>query len=344
MRNQFKSTCLLYSSAVASFLWLTFAFSSEFPPPATRHWRATVHSNAAVAPSAWTNAYGRFHLLESPDTIRPLYSWTDYQGSNRTFTVEVGAAARREAVEAGSISPGQRRDFIAQALPNVEAECPQILEAIRNRRGPVHLPSYGTASLSERTRFFQWLEETEADYLAAAGFGRDRSGRLTVEYCRFVKRQMPSVKPIADEMIQRGAVEKITWSALVYRAMSLVHCMEYEVPPNLEGGRFIYGIWSPLDAFCRGRGDCDTKAVLFSSVVNHFQDTRCAVVTIPGHAFNGMLGWHKRLPSDFVLQHRGVDLLLLDITDFSTYPAWARIHGSDRENLREKKPEVYETW
>ena len=145
-------------------------------------------------------------------------------------------------------------------------------------------------------------------------------------------------------MIRDGANDGMTWNALTHTLMSLVHFIRYEIPPITEHGRYIQGLRPPLDLLCRGSGDCDSKAALFCAIARHFKDTRPAVVVIPGHAFNGLLGWHKRLPQDTVLRHRGVDMLLLDLTGMSNYGAAGMIHEADRQHLRQRMPKVYEAW
>jgi hypothetical protein len=67
------------------------------------------------------------------------------------------------------------------------------------------------------------------------------------------------------------------------------------------------------------------------------------IVTIPGHAFSGIIGMHKRLPQDFILSYRGADILLLDLTNAAEPDDAALLTEYNKEHMRNRFPEVYET-
>ena len=346
MTRQPTACFLLFVAGLMSLLFLGVASLREPQPVAGRVSNVWKNPRVQAQPpsNGWKNAYGNFQRLEKPETLALIYIWTGYRGTEQTFQIDISKAACTRAVQANGITPTQRSTFFAVApQPSTDA-WREVQDALRKERGPVHLAEYAVLPSNVRKEFFQWLEKTETAFLASRNFERVRKGRLTIDYSGFVRSHMQSVKPIADAMLQMGVDEKMTWFWLKHRLMSLIHNLEYELPPTMENGCYINGIWAPLDAFCRGRGDCDTKAVLFSAVVNHLNETKCAIVVIPGHAFNGLVGWHKRLPGDTVIKHRGVDMMLLDLTDHSTYSTMGRIHNADQQSLREQKPEVYETW
>jgi hypothetical protein len=248
-------------------------------------------------------------------------------------------------VRYGTSAAGRRAFFNSRLRLDTPA-AQAVAEGLRQQRGPVHLEAYDVLPPETYRRFRRVVRKTEEEYLRQCGMHFSPWGSYQPEYTILVKQHGASVKPFVSPLIAAGAAAGLTWGHLTYSIMSFVHQLPYKAPAMFEGDRMIAGLWPPLVALYRGMGDCDTKAVLFSALVSHLEPIHATVVVIPAHAFNGLVGWHKRFPGDFVLQHRGVDMLLVDLTGFRTIQEYARggtIHEPDKQNLRERLPIVYET-
>jgi len=66
--------------------------------------------------------------------------------------------------------------------------------------------------------------------------------------------------------------------------------MEYRVPPQEEGGKFIGGVYPPSMSLVKGYGDCDSKGVLFASILAHNPDYKVLGLRITGHLFMAVKG------------------------------------------------------
>lgn len=60
--------------------------------------------------------------------------------------------------------------------------------------------------------------------------------------------------------------------------MGFIEDIPYGVPPNFLNGKYIGGIFSPPLIFEKGYADCDSKALLFASILSHYPELYKLVV------------------------------------------------------------------
>ncbi len=292
----------------------------------------------------WVNELGSFESRRSEDGHVLAFEWKDYLGDRRAVRFTLSDALVEEARKGFGVRPKARAEWFTSRMVDLPPGLAGVVEAVSAGRGPVHLPDYAVVPPEDYRAFRSHVRDMETGFLRACGFERTR-GDLRIDYPGLAVADSESVASAAIAVMGLAEAEGMTWWEAVHLAASLVHMLPYEVPPIVEDGARIFGLWPPAVALVRGAGDCDTKAVLFAAVLQNYRkwspDIRPAIVLVPGHAFNGLVGWSKRLPMDMVIRDRGADILLLDLTDHSNYPSAGMVHEADRQYLRQRHPEVF---
>jgi len=302
-------------------------------------------SGRVLPDGGWESQIGDFHRERGKHGYRVIYGWTDYFDSTRTLALDISDLDLGIAETSFGITSESRQEYYEALFPlhlQKHPELEDIIRTIQQRKGPVHLRDYRIVSPGTYDRFRDVCMHFERDYLKARGFHISRGCRV-IDYSAVVRKHTVLMKDVAVELVAMARNSNFNLKGLLYIVMSFVQYIQYEIPPIEVEGRYLLGLWSPTEALVRGTGDCDTKAVLFSSIANNYNDVQTLIVVIPGHAFNGIVGWHKRLPKDYVIKHRGQDVLLLDLTSTSTFRYGGAIHEKDKQNLRNRFPIVYET-
>ena len=101
---------------------------------------------------------------------------------------------------------------------------------------------------------------------------------------------------------------------------AFVQSIKYEVPPetyeSVEHGEVnTIGIFMPLETLYHGKGDCDTKSLLYASIVANMRDPH--IVFLVGkqgheHLFVGIRGVPRK--GDRFITLNGVKYVLLELT------------------------------
>lgn len=98
---------------------------------------------------------------------------------------------------------------------------------------------------------------------------------------------------------------------------SFVQSMPYKIPPAMRsdaGGRkiFIGGVTMPLETLYRGYGDCDTKSVLFASIMKNFRETDVVFLAGNQHMF-AAVPMEPRMYDSYIIL-KGKKYLLIELT------------------------------
>jgi len=75
---------------------------------------------------------------------------------------------------------------------------------------------------------------------------------------------------------------------------------------------YIYGITMPLETLANGFGDCDTKSVLFASLISHFRNVKVIFIELEQHIFVGVNMVPKR--GEYYIQYRLGKYVLIEMT------------------------------
>jgi len=112
-----------------------------------------------------------------------------------------------------------------------------------------------------------------------------RGNNLSIDYERLIRE---GTEPLSDCY---GALHASGRGSSVRQYLGLLLAfyqeLEYEVPPDEEGGRETLGLRVPTDVLVTGRGDCDSKSVAFASMWRRLP-TSLVLILVPGHALVGV--------------------------------------------------------
>lgn len=99
---------------------------------------------------------------------------------------------------------------------------------------------------------------------------------------------------------------------------SFVQELEYKLPPeyriNDEGEKILTaGATMPLETLANQRGDCDTKSLLFASLVRSIRMVDVILVGVEDHLFAGIQ--INPAQGDHKIRHQGRDWVLIELSD-----------------------------
>lgn len=291
----------------------------------------------------WTSGLAHFWRTTLMDGFQFEYRWIDYQGQSRSYGHYISFQTCDSAQIQFGMSPETRKQYYIQEIGRSLETNPDLKEIsdLIQKKTPVHLKNHSLINEQKYHQFLDIIQHLEDKYVARQGFYYKTKDLIQVDYANVIETHMPTMQKTALSFAQIAGSCNWTLGNLIEYVMSFTQIMEYMMPPIKQNERLLYGFWAPMESLINGRGDCDTKAALFASIVAHYKNIQPAVITIPGHAFNGLVGWHKRLPQDTVIEYQGQDILLLDLTSTSNFLTRGAINEYDKQHIRNRFPTIF---
>ncbi len=114
------------------------------------------------------------------------------------------------------------------------------------------------------------------------GLFRSHQNKLVVDQNAYVSYYGGFTAPLY-EMLNVAAGAGASRVDKIQLLLKLVQDIPYGVPPSSVGSKYISGIINPPDLLRYGWGDCDSKALLFASILKHFPQQNMIAVHTPGH-------------------------------------------------------------
>jgi hypothetical protein len=84
--------------------------------------------------------------------------------------------------------------------------------------------------------------------------------------------------------------DKAAFHSRIELIMRFCQDITYRIPPQKWNGKIISGIFPPSISLKEGWGDCDTKAMILSSILANNPNYKIIAVTVPGHLFLAVKG------------------------------------------------------
>jgi hypothetical protein len=142
--------------------------------------------------------------------------------------------------------------------------------------------------------FFQRRYDSESAMLKIVRDGYFKvmdDNKVYPDYARIAKRNRAVATPIY-KMLREQLGENATISNTIETLLRFCQDVPYLQPPTSYDGKFINGLDTPAKMLLKGKGDCDTKSVLFASTLLH--DTRFKMIFVlvanPDHMFMAVRG------------------------------------------------------
>jgi len=213
------------------------------------------------------------------------------------------------------------REIVDARFPALRFALEVAIDPLRLRKA---IESYGIPDswmrYSYRTENERRQKEKEQTLRCAArGVAHDRlNNTLEPDYLWVVKNSREDVREAAvrlrDVGRQAGYADFMRFVELL---ASFVQSLEYRLPPDIRRGRDdtliqTFGLTMPLETLFNSYGDCDTKSVLFASLLVNLADTRLILVRGANHIFAGVRAPPR--PSECFIQLRGERFVLLELT------------------------------
>jgi hypothetical protein len=84
--------------------------------------------------------------------------------------------------------------------------------------------------------------------------------------------------------------EKAAFHSRIELIMRFCQDITYKIPPQKWNNKIISGLFPPSISLKEGWGDCDTKAMILSSILANNPNYEIIAVTVPGHLFLAVKG------------------------------------------------------
>jgi hypothetical protein len=98
-----------------------------------------------------------------------------------------------------------------------------------------------------------------------------KDSELMPDYNALIEYYASFTKPIADLLLKIAKEGKNdSDQKRIELAMRFVQDIPYQVPPDYRDNKITSGMFSPPEILVKGYGDCDSKTILFISIISHF--------------------------------------------------------------------------
>lgn len=124
------------------------------------------------------------------------------------------------------------------------------------------------------------------------GLFHETDGYILPDFEAIVNASQGLTRPVY-EMIIDYLGEEASFDSKVDLAMKFCQDIRYHIPDMKMDDRIISGIFPPHISLVKGWGDCDTKAMIFSSILAHDPSYEVIAVTVPGHLYLAIKGVPK---------------------------------------------------
>jgi hypothetical protein len=176
----------------------------------------------------------------------------------------------------------------------------------------------------DQQRLNQLTEKIYADYrsryrelLISRGFKFLSENLFAPDIPAVVQRNISEMHDIARSLSRTADELGYDSSEIIGAALSLAQtALHYaEVPAQIDG-RMTAGIYPPVEALARGKGDCDSKTALLASILLNWDQIQLVGVGVPNHYLMGIL--QNPAKGELFVEYQGLPYVLIEPAG----PAW----------------------
>lgn len=147
-----------------------------------------------------------------------------------------------------------------------------------------------------------------------------KGSTLVFDYNKIVEESRPLVKNLYLKFKVIADQYKLSKREKVEFVMRFLQDIPYGIPPDNYKGRYIAGLFPPMEILVNTWGDCDSKSVLMASLLSLDEELfdKMAVITVPGHALLGF----KFIPGPYekYVEYRGEKYIYAEPVGLSRSP------------------------
>lgn len=118
-----------------------------------------------------------------------------------------------------------------------------------------------------------------------------KEGRsLSFDYSKIVEESRPLIKPLWLQFKSLTGQYNLSARERVELIMRFLQDVPYGIPPENYKGRYIAGLFPPMELLINTWGDCDSKSILMATLLSFDQELydKIAMILVPGHALLGL--------------------------------------------------------
>ena len=208
--------------------------------------------------------------------VKRTYTWDDFDGVKRivTFTVlstDVSDSEKEFGASASEMGPqkitfGYRVKYPPNASPKIIRKLREIAKANSERKA-------------------RDLIVKKKSRLLSKGYVTIGGEKVGVDLSAAWNRNRQRIRAYVQQFVsQTGICPDI----LPSQALAFVQHIKYKKPPNLRAGSCILQFYPPIEALNAGYGDCDTKTILFASMVDDGNGLEVIALRGPDHVLAGL--------------------------------------------------------
>jgi hypothetical protein len=101
-----------------------------------------------------------------------------------------------------------------------------------------------------------------------------------------------------------------SWRNKAELAIKFVQDIPYSVPPDEQGQKYTGGVFPPPQVFINMFGDCDSKVVMFSSLLSYLGNYEILIMKETGHVLTGLKG--IPMPYDKFFEYRNNQYIMAE--------------------------------
>lgn len=213
------------------------------------------------------------------DTVPLAFEWTDMEGHRRQVAFELPLqAVEFDRAQLTHLPTDELFDHARSAVLAFTQQVPPGLIVARESAQRLVIEPLADEEVARPwiQKIGEVREEATTAWLRERAFRRNREGRVTFDLAALVPDYVELVEPLAEQLREMGGSRR----RFVDLALSFVQSIPYDEED---------GFHRPLALLTRNSGDCDSKVVLFLSLVRAaYPDIDLAVIYVPGHALAGV--------------------------------------------------------
>lgn len=141
--------------------------------------------------------------------------------------------------------------------------------------------------------FFQnYYDEEQAERVLKKGFFRyDKDGYISTDYNAVLRYYHKYTEPLYV-LLKKKVGDDAPLTDYIEELLRFCQDIPYKRPGDYYGNKYIWDFYTPVHIMLEREGDCDSKSVLFASVLMHdrrFRD-KIVYITVAGHLLLGIEG------------------------------------------------------
>lgn len=155
------------------------------------------------------------------------------------------------------------------------------------------------------------------EYFHSRGFRVLPGDVVSADVPLMVRRNTKRLNAMALALSHESEARHYGSDDVIGAAAALIQtAVQYRIPPDIDHGYHIGGIYPPPRTLVYGWGDCDTKTALLGSILANWDGTHAVGIALPEHYLMGI----ERVPrqGDAFVEYKGTQYVLVEPAG----PAW----------------------